>query len=218
SPASALAVRHALEVAGIGLDDVAALDLYSCFPIAVFNICDQLGIAPDDSRGLTLTGGLPFFGGAGNNYSMHAIAESVTRARTDPGTYALVGANGGLLSKYSAGIYSSAPTEWRDSHSARLQAEIDEWSAVEETSQADGPATVETYTVQHARDGSRTGIVIGRLDNDNRRVVATTGDGDEAALELLSNGEPIGRRVHVHSTETGNRVTTTDQAREGARP
>ena len=24
-----------------------------------------------------MTGGLPFFGGAGNNYSMHAIAETV---------------------------------------------------------------------------------------------------------------------------------------------
>ncbi|MBQ6645011.1 MAG: acetyl-CoA acetyltransferase, partial [Saccharopolyspora sp.] len=63
SPASVLAVRHALDVAGIGIADVSTLDLYSCFPIAVFNICDGLGLDPGDARGLTLTGGLPFFGG-----------------------------------------------------------------------------------------------------------------------------------------------------------
>ena len=72
-----MAARHALEVAGLSAGDLAAIDLYSCFPAPVFNICDGLGIAPDDPRGLTLTGGLPFFGGAGNNYSMHAIAEAV---------------------------------------------------------------------------------------------------------------------------------------------
>ena len=73
-PASVMAARHALEVAGLSVGDLAAIDLYSCFPAPVFNVRDGLGIAPDDPRGLTLTGGLPFFGGAGNNYSMHAIA------------------------------------------------------------------------------------------------------------------------------------------------
>src|SRR5690606_35235600 len=112
-PAAVAAVRHALDVAGIGLDEVSAFDLYSCFPVAVFALCDGLGLAPDDARGLTLTGGLPFFGGAGNNYSMHAIAEAVTLLRERPGEYGLVGANGGMLSKYSVGVYSTAPTPWR---------------------------------------------------------------------------------------------------------
>jgi acetyl-CoA C-acetyltransferase len=56
-PASAMAVRHALAVAGIGADDLATIDLYSCFPAPVFNICDGLGLDPADPRGLTLTGG-----------------------------------------------------------------------------------------------------------------------------------------------------------------
>ncbi len=67
SPASIMAVREALSVAGTGLDDVATFDLYSCFPIPVFTVCDGMGLATDDVRGLTLTGGLPFFGGPGNN-------------------------------------------------------------------------------------------------------------------------------------------------------
>ena len=75
------------------------------FPIAVLSACDALGIDPFE-RELTLTGGLPYFGGPGNNYSMHAIAEVVDRVRRDQGSYGLVIANGGYLSKHSAGIYS----------------------------------------------------------------------------------------------------------------
>ena len=206
-PASALAVRHALALAGIGPDDLATIDLYSCFPAPVFNICDGLGLDPADPRGLTLTGGLPFFGGAGNNYSMHAIAETVQRARRTPGSYGLVGANGGIMSKYSAGVYSATPAAWTPDRSAELQAEIDGWPAPEQARQADGPATIETYTVTHRRDGTRTGIVVGRLDRDGRRFVAK-GD-DPGLLDLLSTAkEPIGQAVYVRSFGFGNRATT----------
>ena len=119
------AVRRALDVAGVSLANLAAFDLYSCFPIAVFNICDALGLAPYDPRGLTLTGGLPFFGGAGNNYSMHAIAAMVRRLRAEPEAFGLVGANGGFLTKYSVGVYSTKPAPWRGFSSADLQREID---------------------------------------------------------------------------------------------
>jgi acetyl-CoA C-acetyltransferase len=209
SPAAVLAARHALEVAGITAGDLATMDLYSCFPAPVFNICDGLGIEPDDPRGLTLTGGLPFFGGAGNNYSMHAIAETVQRARSTPGSYGFVGANGGIMSKYSAGVYSTKPGEWTADRSADLQAEIDAWPAPAEARRADGWATVETYTVRHSRDGKRSGIVIGRLEADGRRFVAS-GDDDEL-LALLTSGEPVGGRVYTLSFGTGNRVTTSRQ-------
>jgi acetyl-CoA C-acetyltransferase len=207
-PASVLAVRHALDLAGIGPDDLAAIDLYSCFPAPVFNIGDGLGLAAGDPRGLTLTGGLPFFGGPGNNYSMHAIAEAVQRARSTPGSYVLVGANGGVMSKYSAGVYSTTPAPWTPDRSADLQDEIDGGDAPRQAHVADGPAVIETYTVRHARDGGRTGIVIGRLDRDGRRFIAR-GD-DRYLLDLLTTAkEPIGQPVYVRSSGAGNRVTTT---------
>ena len=209
SPAAVLAARHALQVAGISARDLATMDLYWCFPAPVFNICDGLGIAPDDPRGLTLTGGLPFFGGAGNNYSMHAIAETVQRARSTPESYGFVGANGGIMSKYSAGVYSTKPAAWTADRSADLQAEIDAWPAPPQARQADGWATIETYTVRHSRDGKRSGIVIGRLETDGRRFVAS-GDDDEL-LALLTSGEPVGARVYTLSFGTGNRVTTSKQ-------
>ena len=212
SPAAVMAAGHALELADITVGDLATIDLYSCFPAPVFNVCDGLGLAPDDPRGLTLTGGLPFFGGAGNDYSMHAIAETVQRARSHPGSFGFVGANGGIMSKYSAGVYSTTPAPWRADRSADLQAEIDSWPAPREAREADGWAIIETYTVRHARNGSRAGIIIGRLEADGRRFIAK-GE-DEALLNLLTAGESIGGRVYARSLGTGNRVTVSKERME----
>ncbi len=204
APSAVQAVREALAVVGIAVDDVATFDLYSCFAVAVFNICDGLGIAPDDPRRLTLTGGLPFFGGAGNNYSMHAVAETVAAARSAPGQYGLVGANGGILSKYSVGVYTTTPTPWKADRSRELQAEIDAQPVEAVTENAVGRGTVETYTVR--RDNGRlTGIIIGRLAADNSRFLATTEDDD--LIALLTEGEPLGRSVTVRSFDYGNRCS-----------
>ncbi len=204
APSAVVAVREALAVAGIGIDDIATFDLYSCFPVPVFNICDGIGIAPDDPRGLTLTGGLPFFGGAGNNYSMHGVAETVAECRSTPGQFGLVGANGGMLSKYSVGIYSTTPAEWRPDRSAQLQAQIGQARRVPVTEHADGPGAVETYTVR--RDGGRlTGIIIGRLDADGSRFLATTED--EESIAVLTDDDPLGMPVVVRSFDYGNRCT-----------
>ncbi|SPM30917.1 acetyl-CoA acetyltransferase [Mycobacterium terramassiliense] len=201
SPSAVMAVREALGMAGIGVDDVATFDLYSCFPVPVFNICDGLGIAPDDPRGLTLTGGLPFFGGAGNNYSMHAVAETVAQMRSMPGQFGLVGANGGILSKYSVGVYSTAPVEWKADRNAELQARVADWPTQAVTESADGRGTVETYTVRRD-DGRPTGIIIGKLD-DGSRFLSTTED--DELLALLIDGDPLGRTVRVRSFDYGNR-------------
>ncbi len=44
------------------------------FRAAVELAAEALGLATDDPRGLTVTGGLPYFGGPGNNYTTHGIA------------------------------------------------------------------------------------------------------------------------------------------------
>jgi acetyl-CoA C-acetyltransferase len=204
SPASVMAVREALSVGGIGIDDVATFDLYSCFPVPVFTICDGMGLAADDPRGLTLTGGLPFFGGPGNNYSMHGIAETVNEMRDRPGRFGLVGANGGIMSKYSVGVYSTEPANWAPDNSAALCDEVRRLPEVPVTVKADGPATVETYSVRYDWP-TRTGIIIGRLDSDNSRFLATTEDDDLVAL--VSDDDPLGAAIVVRSTEHGNRAT-----------
>jgi acetyl-CoA C-acetyltransferase len=207
-PAGVQAVQHALEVAGIGLPDVGTVDLYSCFPIAVFSICDGLGLDPADPRGLTVTGGLPFFGGAGNNYSMHAIAETTQRMRSAPGTFGLVGANGGYQSKYSVGIYSTTPRNWRNDRSTRIQADIDDQELVEITRHADGWAMIETATAEYTRDGlPQSASIVARLERSGQRFLALVADGDDELLNRVIDGTACGMRIYARALAAGNRVS-----------
>lgn len=217
APAAVASARHALEVAGKAMADVDVMDFYSCFPIAVSTVCDGLGIAPDDPRGLTVTGGLPFFGGPGNNYSLHAVAETVGRVRARPGSLGLVGANGGMLSKYATGVYSTTPAPWTADRSAHVQTGLDEAVDVQVAHRADGPGRIETYTVVHGRDGGRTGIVMGRLDADRRRFLATVID-EELLDGLETWDEPIGAPVYVRSTGDGNRAASSRERIEQLMP
>ena len=134
------------------MDDVELLDLYSCFPVAVSAIADPFGLRADDPRGLTVTGGLPFFGGPGNAYSLHAIAKVVEALRERPGAHGLVWANGGTFSKHATGVYTSVPTVWRPDDSAAIQAEIAGWPALGATDEpAVGP--VGSFTEVAERGG-----------------------------------------------------------------
>lgn len=204
APAATAAMHTALDMAGIELGDVAALDLYSCFPIAVSNVADAFGLEADDPRGLTVTGGLPFFGGPGNDYSMHAIVEIVHRARRAPGSFGLVAANGGILSKYSVGVYSTAPTPWPASTSAAVQHELDAAARVPLTRYADGRATIESFTVLDPDRDDRAGTVVGRLYDGTRFIAAA--DGDDLLDLLCGNEDPVGRTVYARSSATRNVV------------
>jgi len=197
SPAMRLTGKLALEMAGIGLDQIDYIDLYSCFPVAVEIGAEELGLALDDPRGLTITGGLPYAGGPGNNYAMHSIAAMQAKLRAKPGSWGLTTANGWYLTKQSTGVYSTTrpdkPFERQDPKV--LQAEIDALAhpAVTETPQ--GIGRIETYTVVHRREGPFMGIVIGR-DEADRRFAAVTPN-DPETLAGLERGEQVGRSGRV---------------------
>ena len=199
--ASVLAVDEALSTAGVGIGDVAAFDVYSCFPVPVFNFCDGTGMPTDDPRGLTLTGGLPYFGGPGNSYSLHAIAEVVARMRSAPGEFGLVAANGGVMSKYSVGVYSTAPADWKPDDSESLRRQVAGRPAVPVTVAPDGHGVIETYTVRYDWPVT-TGIIIGRLESDGSRFLTLTEDDDLVAL--LTGGDPLGARIKVSAGEKTN--------------
>ena len=204
SPAIRAAGRRALERAGCGIADIDLLDLYSCFPCAVEIACEALGIADDDPRPLTVTGGLACFGGPGNAYSLNAIAQMMERLRAAPGKRGLVTALGWYVTKHSVGVYGTEPParvdafgQGSDPEADRaLQATIDAEAHPALATEPSGPATIETCTVAYDRDGApMRGIVIGRLD-DGRRFLANT-PGDRALLEGLVSAEPVGVRGRV---------------------
>ena len=193
SPAMRLTSRAALAQAGKTIADVDVFDIYSCFPSLVQIACKELGISPDDKRGLTVTGGLPYFGGPGNNYVTHAIAEMVQRVRAKPGAYGLVMANVGLVTKESVGLFSTErPNKpFMRADSDAIQREIDAQTKVRFTEAPQGDATIETYAVLHGKNGPESGVLLGRLAATGERFVANT-PADAATLAKLEQVEGIG--------------------------
>lgn len=185
------AIGRALAQAGKTSSDIAHLDLYSCFPSAVFSGCAALGLDwKTDRRPLTLTGGLPFFGGPGNNYSLHAIAEMAVTLRRNQGSFGLVLANGGWMTKEAAGIYSArAPETFTPAQAvAKASTRVD-------VTIVPGEAILETFTVTHGKDGPERGIIFARFA-DGRRVIANNASGSELAV-LRQDESPVGRKVCV---------------------
>ena len=200
SPAIRIGAAHALAEAGIAAADLDHIELYSCFPSAVEIAADMIGLAHNDPRGLTLTGGLPYFGGPGNKYSAHGIAEMVARCRTQPGTTGLVFANGGYLTKHSFGVYSTTPAPgWRRADPATYQAEIDALPAPRFTKTPAGEGAIETFTVIYDRGVPAFALLYVRLDS-GERALAQVHDDPGALIDV----PVVGRRVAVTSGDPVN--------------
>src|SRR5438093_10987388 len=210
SPAIRAATGRALGMVGIGVDDVARFDLYSCFPSAVQLGLDALGLKPDDPRPLTVTGGLPYAGGPGNNYVMHSIATMVQRLREAPGEYGLVTGLGWFATKHSAGVYSSRVPEgeWKRTPPAVDQAKVNAMQSPRFVEQAEGEAAVETYTVAFDREGEpEQAVIVGRLkQGEAPRFFANTVP-DRELMCAMTREEFVGRRGRVsHDAEAGRNV------------
>ena len=200
APAIRIGAAHALAQAGVTTADLAHIDIYSCFPVAVEIAADMIGLAHDDPRGLTLTGGLPYFGGPGNNYSMHGIAEAVGRCRAKPGSWGFVSANGGYLTKHSFGVYSTVPAEgWARVDPDTYQAEVDAQRGPGLVEKPEGDATIEACTVIFDRGAPGQGTVIGRLASGERFLSVMR----ENLGELIDK-PVIGRRITVTAGEPVN--------------
>jgi acetyl-CoA C-acetyltransferase len=123
--------------------------------------------------------------------------------RSKPGTFGLVAANGGIMSKYSVGVYSTEAAEWSIDNSAQLCASIAARPVVAVAEHPDGVGTVETYTVRYDWP-VRTGIIVGRLDSNRNRFMAVTEDPE--LMALLTDSEPLGARIRVRPDGKTNRA------------
>ncbi|MCP4753418.1 MAG: acetyl-CoA acetyltransferase, partial [Proteobacteria bacterium] len=190
-PAMKISASRALTEAGISIDEVDMFDLYSCFHIAIQLAREEMGLAETDSRPFSVTGGLPYAGQAGSNCGMESVAMMAQRLRKAPGRKGMVTGNGWYLTKQSTGIYCSEPKERHPKRPApsdgiptRKPVEL-----VPEGQEVSG--TVETYTIEHSRDGKpQRGLIIGRTD-DGRRFLSHTPTNREF-LQNLMEDEIIG--------------------------
>ena len=196
SPAIRLAGNRALELTGIGADDLAHVDLYSCFPSAVQVAAAELGLGLD--RQLTVTGGMSFAGGPWGNYVTHSIATMADVLRNDPGSMGLVTGNGGYLTKHSFGVYSTTPPatpyQWED-----CQAAVDATPQRRGAPDHAGAVTLEAYTVMHGREGAETALAA-CLTSDGERCWAHSTDAD--LMARLMAEECVGMAAEVDAEAT----------------
>jgi len=197
SPAIRIGGRRALELAGVGVDDLDHIDVYSCFPSAVQVAAQELGLPTDDpQRPLTVTGGLTFAGGPWNNYVMHSIATMADLLRANPAAHGLITANGGYLTKHSFGVYSATPPpaafRWED-----VQAEVDREPTRRALVEWDGEGTVESWTTPFDRDGNPEKAFLTVRTSDDARAMALIDDPAAAAATVAE--DIAGAKVRVHA-------------------
>lgn len=189
SPAMQAASEQALAMAGATAADIEFLDLYSCFASNVNFSRDVLGIADDDPRPLTVTGGLPYFGGPGNNYTTHSIAAMVERLRDHPGSRGLVTGVGMHMTNHSFAIYSSSPRDI-----IRVAARVATAARRDIVAQVTGLAIVAGYTVVHA-GAQPHALAVCELPDGSRCYARTDSSDLVAAME---REEWVGREVRLH--------------------
>ncbi|HMC52329.1 MAG TPA: acetyl-CoA acetyltransferase [Acidimicrobiales bacterium] len=195
SPAMRAASEAALRSAALGIDEVAHLELYSCFASSLNLALDALDVGPGDGRGTTVTGGLPFSGGPGSNYMTHAIAEMAGVLRRDPVSAGLVSGVGMHNTKHVFAAYSAVPGPVRPPDQGAVQAGLDARPVKEIRDVAPGPAVVAAYTVAHRRDGSPDwGLAVCDVP-DGRRCYARVVD--PGLLALAEETELVGASVRL---------------------
>jgi acetyl-CoA C-acetyltransferase len=172
------------------------IDLYSCFPVAVEFAASALGLDPAEGPELTVTGGLPYFGGPGNNYVSHAL---VTMGEKLAGreAFGLVTGLGWYMTKHSWGIYSGRPPKegflYLDLSEAQEQIDANCRQVARHVEQATRARMV-THTVSYLDEGT-VNAAPGILElPDGTRVVAACGERD---LQGLAGQNLTGQEVEV---------------------
>ncbi len=209
STAIGIVGRAALGAAGLTLDDVARFDLYSCFPSAVQMALQSLGLRGPlggDDRPVSVTGGLAYAGGPGNNYVTHSIAAMVEACRNDRGSVGYVTALGWYATKHSIGLYSTEPPAggFHAVDPAETQAEVDALPKREPAGVLDGEGQVEATSVAFDRDATPTIGIVSLLLPDGRRALANSTDAD-TLLDMCA--EPWeGRTVSLRADDDTNLI------------
>jgi acetyl-CoA C-acetyltransferase len=198
APGIAAAADHALRQAGLAIPDIDMFDLYSCFPCVPKIAKKMMGIRTTRWDFLTVTGGLPYFGGPGNNYSSHAICSMVERLRKEPGKFGLVYGTGWYFAKHAVGIYGARPREGEFGivDRQRIRRTIESLPYPPFTAKARGTAFLETFTVVYDHDQQPDyAIIIGRQD-DGQRFIANTRR-EPSVFEYLVTHDVVGLKGSV---------------------
>ena len=193
TPAIRLGGQRALDLAGVGIDDIAIVDLYSCFPSAV-----QLGARV---AGLSVSTGSSPAPAVWRSPADRGTTTSCTRSPPSSASSASRPASAG-----SCGATAGTSRSTRSACTAPSRHRRASGSNTPRTRSTHSPAatwpkattrrarpTIEAYTVMFDRDGNAEVAIATCLLDDGRRAWATSGHADVTAA--LLEGEWVGRRV-----------------------
>ncbi len=204
SPAIRECGKEVLSQAGISLSEISFLDIYSCFPSAVQIAQKELSLDSNDDRPLTVTGGLPYFGGPGNAYTMFSSSEMVKKLRSNPNEYGMVTANSWFLTKHAINIFSCKPPQeidWEKDF-IKLQSEINSREIKNFNTKPNGLGKVISYTIVQGRKNLEYGIVIGELEDKSKFIANILGE--QSFLKKLTENELLGIKGEVKHTSERN--------------
>ncbi|GAA4815241.1 crotonase/enoyl-CoA hydratase family protein [Nocardioides caeni] len=210
SPAIAAAGAAALDHAGITVDELGPIDLYSCFPAAVQLGAGALGLPWNDpARPLSVTGGLTSAGGPGNNYGLHAVASMVPLLRAEPEQFGLSSSLGWYATKHAVGVYSATPPRQTFAH---LKPAFDRPAPRPVRTDLEGTAVVEAVTVPRGRSGDPEGVIVSAIAPDGARVLLRRED--PADVLALIEGDSLRRTIAL----VDGRVVLTGERQELPEP
>ena len=198
SPTLDACASAVLQGAGIDATEVSHFDFYSCFPVALEFAMEAVRMELGDPRGVTLTGGLPYAGGPANNYVTHSVAAMTQRLRDRAGQFGMTTGLGWYFTKHAAAIYSTRvpPNEFK--YEVFKEPAKGSVVAVENPQ---GPATIETYTIEHDRSGDpSSAIVVARLENGERFFARAPRE----LLRAMELDEYVGKRGRVRNLDGVN--------------
>lgn len=196
-PGTVVAGERVYQLANIKPSDIAAADLYSCFPSAVQSFALDLKLGRDIPW--TVTGSMAFAGGPYNHGALDGVARmaEVLREKSAEETarhYGLTSNLSGIFGKQAVAVFSNAPGEngYRYADVTEEVAAIDH--PVPSITDYEGPAQVLGYTVVFHKETITHGFVYGETPA-GERVVARSDNQSE--LLAMTEQEWVGKSVTV---------------------
>jgi acetyl-CoA C-acetyltransferase len=178
--------------------DIAAAELYSCFPSAIQSFGLDLGL--EGTCPLTVTGTMAFSGGPFNNFSLEGVAKMVEVLRSgDPGEpserrVGLVSNLSGIFGKQACALFSNVPNDAGYGYEDMTAAVAAEDLPVPLDGDYTGPASIIGYTVVFKKVEPSHAIAICDTPAGKRTVVRTE---DRTLMSQMMEQEFCGRAIEV---------------------
>lgn len=198
-------IRSALEFNETRAEELAHVELYSCFP-CVPKLARRVLDWPLD-KPHSVYGGLTFGGGPIGNCMMHATAQMVHKLRgtADKG---LIVANGGYATHSHSMLFSGAPLRagtFPQNYNVQSEADRQRGAAPDLLDDYAGLGKIETFAMPFNRQGEPSHAIIVARTPEGARFLARVPGEDRATLDFLMSAEeqPVGSQGEAVAGDDG---------------